>query len=161
MFVHKNKNIRCCPNAPMSKQRHSDLVQIFCIKQKLWCIMSICFFIAGSRKSALFVFPSHKIIVKKFVNIKNPFYRMTDQLGGVEPIWDCSVCRADCPCPSSSAQLYLSDMWREPYLLSPEEQFLSTQCCCHSVFWHTDSQNMLTLFLGCHYACFWLCPLAS
>ncbi len=35
---------------------------------------------------------------------------------------------------------YLSDMWRELYLPSPEEQFLSTQCCCHSVLWHTDSQ---------------------
>jgi hypothetical protein len=37
----------------------------------------------------------------------------------------------------------LSDMWRELYALSPEEQCLITQCLCHLVLWHTVSHRII------------------
>ncbi len=74
----------------------------------------------------------------------------------------------------------LSDLQRELYILSAEEQFLSTQCCCHSVLWHTvlhrsiifiisNSISLLHFsrrkskfdpFLGSHNVSFWLGILA-
>ncbi len=74
-----------------------------------------------------------------------------------------------CPSPHLSA-----DMRGELYFLSPEEKFLSTQCCCRSfcdalVLTSSSSSSATTttslffvipcgrvscLFLGCHYACF-------
>ncbi len=40
-----------------------------------------------------------------------------------------------------------SDMRGELYILSAEEQFLSTKCRCHLVLWHTGSQRIIILFI--------------
>ncbi len=75
--------------------------------------------------------------------------------------------------------LYLLDMWWELNIQSPEEQFLSTQCCCHSsTLWHTGSHCIIIVitsiiifllhftlrkikpFLRCHYTSFRLGSMA-
>jgi hypothetical protein len=38
---------------------------------------------------------------------------------------------------------YLPDTEGELFILSIEEQFPITQCCCHSVFWHTGSHHII------------------
>ncbi len=38
-------------------------------------------------------------------------------------------------------------MWREFYILSAENLFLSTQCHCHSVLRHTSSHYIIIIFI--------------
>jgi hypothetical protein len=59
------------------------------------------------------------------------------------------MCRVDHPYPyTPPPPFYLPDMWGENYIciLSAEEQFLSTQCRCHSVFCHTGSHYIIIIF---------------
>jgi hypothetical protein len=49
-------------------------------------------------------------------------------------------------CPPN---FYWSDMWRELDILSPEEQFFSTQCRCHLVLWHTGSHRIV-IVINCN-----------
>ncbi len=60
--------------------------------------------------------------------IGNPFYCMKDQLGGVKPSWDWSRCHVNYLFPPTP-RIFNCMIYRESYIqiLSPEEQFLSTQ----------------------------------
>jgi hypothetical protein len=87
-------------------------------------------------------------------------------MGDVKHGWDRCMCYVDHP-------YHPSDMQGELYILSAEEQFLSTHCRCHSVLLHTGShkhhlhhqqlhvpsssyprKSKLNLFLGYYYATF-------
>jgi hypothetical protein len=102
--------------------------------------------ITKNRKNGFIVFPSHKIMVK---NIQSswklcspwwvPVRRCETQLAHLMYHVDVGIL----PPP----QFYLSDMWRELSILSYEEQFLSTQCRCHSVLWHTGSHYVIIIFI--------------
>ncbi len=48
---------------------------------------------------------------------------------------------------------FLTIWYMERYLLyiqSPEEQFLSTQCRCHAVLWHTGSRCIIIIIINCN-----------
>ncbi len=65
---------------------------------------------------------------------------MKDQLRGVKPIQDGSMCHIDCPFPPPHTFLPVCYAKRAIYCIpSPEEQFLSIQCRCYLVLWHTGS----------------------
>jgi hypothetical protein len=108
--------------------------KIYKLKHHHVCIAVGFYCITGNRNSNLFVFPIHKIIVRKFVYIVNCVVSYGGLTGRCEASWDCSICCVDrlfCP-----PHFYLSDMWRKLYICipSPEKQFFSTQCHCHSGF---------------------------
>jgi hypothetical protein len=42
-----------------------------------------------------------------------------------------------------------NNMWRELYIPSPVEQFLSAQCCCHSVLQRTSSHHII-IIINCN-----------
>ncbi len=56
------------------------------------------------------------------------------------------MCCVDCKYPPTPT-FHLSDMWRELYIPSPEEHFLSTKCCCHLVLWHTGSHHIRIIII--------------
>ncbi len=76
----------------------------------------------------------------KFVYIVNPVSSHEGLAGRCEISWTApSVLFTTClPTP-----LHILPGWYEeraiPYIPIPEQQFLSTQCHCHSVLWHTGS----------------------
>jgi hypothetical protein len=93
----------------------------------------------------LYIFPSHFIFVQvlcKFWKSCCAVWRFDwelkiswDHLD--ESHWPSTSCP---PTPHSSA-----DIWEEPYILSPEKEFRSTQCCCHSVLWCTGSHLIIII----------------
>ncbi len=67
--------------------------------------------------------------------------------GRWKPCWDCSMCHSD-PLLPPTPYFYLSDMWWELYTQSPEEKYLSTQCHCHLVSWHTSSRRIIIVIIS-------------
>ncbi len=109
--------------------KHSNF-QKFC--QNHWTLMynswyclggSVVHASPGKKNSALFVFPSHKIIVKS-----SSTFCMKVWLGGENPA---RPKRANRPHSSPLSHLYTAVMRGQLYILSPEEEFLSAQCDCH------------------------------
>jgi hypothetical protein len=124
-----------------------------------------------NRKNCFVVFPSHKIIVQKYSVLLETLD--TVPLGGVRPSWTHWMCHVEYP--------YFPPTWltiwyagRAIYILSTKEQFISSQCRCLLVLWHTGSHCIILIFiisnfislllltlresklnlLGCHYASF-------
>ncbi len=106
------------------------------------------------------------INIRSSKKLHNPWWgpagRCEAQLGAFQ------VYRIVCLCPTPK---WLA-IWNaeELYILSADEQLLSTQCGCHWVLWHTGSHSIIIIFiisnfislypekdqvepfLGCHYA---------
>jgi hypothetical protein len=79
------------------------------LKVLICSFLTVCNCIIGNYKIQLYWSSPHKITVWKFMYIVNPV-----------------VSTKRFP-----PHFFLSDMWRELYILSPEEQFISMQCRCH------------------------------
>jgi hypothetical protein len=129
------------------------------------------------QKKRLYHLPkSQNNSTKVFGLIGNSVTHGEIHLGGVRPSWTCLICNVDhsYPPPPHGRP---ADMWGELYTPSAEEQFLSTQCRCHSLscdtlvlttssslssstsspFFFLPWVRVSWLLLGCHHARFLTC----
>jgi hypothetical protein len=67
----------------------------------LWlqCMINRIVYRQEKKKLLFFVFPSHKIIVQKYLLIRSSVTPNDVQLGGVGPSWAQQMCRFDCQYP--------------------------------------------------------------
>jgi hypothetical protein len=114
-----------------------------------YVVMIVCchFFIIGNRKMGFIrLLQSQNNGMKICVHWKPCFivWKTSWEVWKPAGIALCVVLTVRFPPP----HFYLSNMWIELNMLSPEERFLGTHCHCHSALWHTGSHRIIIIIIS-------------
>jgi hypothetical protein len=114
-----------------------------CILLKILARNKYC--IAGNRKTALL----SSLLTKQWYGKMCSYWKPCKLLRSSWEVWNpagiAESIHLQPPPPPHTHTFDLSDMWKG--IPSAEEQFLSTQCCCHWVLWHTGSHCIIIVFI--------------